>query len=112
MTSAGRRIGALSGYWSHARRLTEDEVTVVEIIARHAAHALSTAWDEAQLGVALSGRKLIGRAEGVLMERYCVDADRAYEVLRRFSQDHHIKLRDVAAHLIHTRELPTTDSST
>jgi len=47
-----------------------------------------------------------------LMEHYGVDEDRAYEVLRRFSQDHDIKLRDVAAHLIHTRELPTTDSST
>ncbi|MGH3481991.1 MAG: ANTAR domain-containing protein, partial [Nocardioidaceae bacterium] len=28
------------------------------------------------------------------------------EVLRRYSQDHNIKLRDVAEHLIATRQLP------
>ena len=41
------------------------------------------------------------------MERHGLDGDRAFEVLRRYSQDHNIKLRDVAAHLIETRRLPT-----
>jgi len=49
----------------------------------------------------------LGQAQSLLMERHGLDGDRAFEVLRRYSQDHNIKLRDVAAHLIETRQLPT-----
>ena len=40
------------------------------------------------------------------MECHDLDADRAFEVLRRYSQDHNIKLRDISAHLVETRQLP------
>jgi hypothetical protein len=40
------------------------------------------------------------------MERYGLDEPRAFEVLRRYSQDHNLKLRLVAEHLIATRQLP------
>ena len=40
------------------------------------------------------------------MERHNLDEARAFEVLRRYSQDHNIKLRDIAAHLVETRQLP------
>ena len=40
------------------------------------------------------------------MERYNLQADQAFAVLRRYSQDYNIKLHDVARELIHTRELP------
>ena len=42
------------------------------------------------------------------MERYDLDEASAFEVLRRYSQDHNIKLRRVAEHLIATRQLPTS----
>ena len=77
------------------------------IFARHAAVAMTASWNEAGLNTALDTRKLIGQAQGLLMERHGLDGDRAFEVLRRYSQDHNIKLRDVAAHLIETRRLPT-----
>jgi AmiR/NasT family two-component response regulator len=80
------------------------------IFARHAALALSRAWNEAGLDTALDTRKLIGQAQGILMERHDLDEARAFEVLRRYSQDHNTKLRDVAAHLIETRRLPTKPS--
>jgi hypothetical protein len=35
-----------------------------------------------------------------------MDADQAFAVLRRYSQDYNIKLRDVADRLISTRNLP------
>ena len=94
-TQDGRRIGSLNCYWSHARRPSDDDITFVGIVARHAALALSPAWDEAQLNVELHSRKLMGQAEGVLMERYGVDPDRAFEVLHRYSRDNDIRLRDV-----------------
>ena len=40
------------------------------------------------------------------MERYDLDSDRAFEVLKRYSQDNNRKLRDVAQELIDTRKLP------
>ena len=62
--------------------------------------------DEAGLNVALDGRKLIGQAQGILMATYDLDQDRAFEVLRRYSQDHNIKLREVAQDIVELRKLP------
>lgn len=55
---------------------------------------------------AVDARKLVGQAMGILMERFDLDGDRAFQVLRRFSQDNNRKLRDVAQELINTRKLP------
>ena len=62
--------------------------------------------NEAGLNTALDTRKLIGQAQGILMERYHLDEARAFEVLRRYSQDHNVKLRQVAEDLIANRRLP------
>jgi AmiR/NasT family two-component response regulator len=40
------------------------------------------------------------------MERFALDADQAFAVLRRYSQNHNIKLRDVARRVVDTRRLP------
>ena len=55
---------------------------------------------------AVDARKLVGQAMGNLMERFDLDADRAFTVLRRYSQDSNVKLRDVAQQLIDTCKLP------
>jgi GAF domain-containing protein len=102
------RIGAINVYWTKPRTLTADDVPFVNIFARHAALALSTAMNEASLNVALDTRKLIGQAQGILMERFGLDEPQAFEVLRRYSQDHNLKLRRVAEHLVATRKLPTS----
>jgi GAF domain-containing protein len=102
------RIGAINVYWAQQRTVTADDVAFVNILARHAALALSSAMNEAGLNVALDTRKLIGQAQGILMERFGLDDARAFEVLRRYSQDHNMKLRRVAEYLVSTRELPTS----
>jgi GAF domain-containing protein len=107
----GRRIGCITSYWTRRRGFTQDDIAFMAIFARHAALALAKSWNQAGLNTALDSRKLIGQAQGILMERHGLDEARAFEVLRRYSQDHNIKLRDVAAHLIETRQLPTMDQS-
>jgi GAF domain-containing protein len=102
----GRRIGSISTWWTQHRSFTQDDIAFMAIFARHAALALSRSWNEAGLNTALDSRKLIGQAQGILMERHDLDETRAFEVLRRYSQDHNLKLRDVAEHLIATRQLP------
>ncbi|SFO54112.1 GAF domain-containing protein [Pseudonocardia ammonioxydans] len=54
--------------------------------AEHAAH----------LSEALSTRDVIGQAKGILMERFDVGADRAFQMLVRSSQDTNIKVVEVA----------------
>jgi hypothetical protein len=79
---------------------------VAHILARHASIAVAHARKEASLMQAVDARKLIGQAQGILMERFRVDAEGAFAILRRYSQDNNRKLRDVAVELIHTRKLP------
>ncbi|ADB29827.1 ANTAR domain protein with unknown sensor [Kribbella flavida DSM 17836] len=83
-----------------------DDDAVAHILARHASVALATARQEESLRQAVDARKLIGQAQGILMERFGVDADQAFAVLRRYSQNSNTKLRDVAEQLIQTRRLP------
>jgi GAF domain-containing protein len=106
-TAEGHRIGAVNAYWTQRRCFTPDDIAFMAIFARHATLALEQKWNIAGLNVALDSRKLIGQAQGILMERYGLAADRAFDVLRRYSQDRNIKLRDVATHLAKTRQLPT-----
>jgi hypothetical protein len=40
---------------------------------------------------AIDARKLVGQAMGILMERFDLDGDRAFEVLKRYSQDNNLK---------------------
>jgi GAF domain-containing protein len=103
-----RRIGAINVYWRSRREFSADDVAFANIFARHAALALSESMNEAGLNTALDTRKLIGQAQGILMERYALDEARAFEVLRRYSQNHNVKLRRVAEHLIATRRLPSS----
>jgi hypothetical protein len=106
-TVEGRRIGCIIAYWTQRRCFTQDDIAFMAIFARHAAMALTRSWNEDGLHTAPDTRKLIGQAQGILKECYDLDQVRAFEMLRRYSQDHNIKLRDVAAHLIATRQLPT-----
>lgn len=57
---------------------------------------------------ALASRQVIGRAEGVLMNRELITADQAFDLLRRASQGLNIKLRQVAQHVVDTGDIPST----
>jgi response regulator NasT len=87
--------------------LDADDRTVAEEVALHARVALA-AWDATEeLERGLAARTLIGQAQGILMERFSLDADRAFQVLRRYSQDGNVKLAEVARRVVQTGALPT-----
>lgn len=52
----------------------------------------------------LHTRDLIGRAQGVLMERYALTSDQAIAYLRRHSQQTNLPVRDLAAEVVGRRE--------
>lgn len=98
--------GALNLYDTEVGAFDEDDRAVAHVLARHVSIALHNARQMSQLYTAIDARKLIGQAQGILMERYELDADQAFAVLRRYSQQLNIKLRVVAAQLVETRRLP------
>ncbi|MFI7062517.1 GAF and ANTAR domain-containing protein [Kribbella sp. NPDC050124] len=102
----GRVAAVLSLFGDTPNAFGPDDLAVAEILARHAAVAIATAREEASLAQAIDARKLVGQAMGILMERYDLESDQAFEVLKRYSQQHNRKLRDVAQELIETRLLP------
>jgi hypothetical protein len=55
---------------------------------------------------ALESREMIGRAQGILMEREKITAEQAFDVLRRASQRMNVTLREVATALVETGESP------
>lgn len=71
-------------------------------------YAYRSARDLAQnLQTALQSRAIIDQAKGILMERYQLPADRAFQLLTRTSMTTNRKLRDVADQLVRTGELPS-----
>ena len=103
----GQTVGVLGFYSGQPDAFGADDEVVARILARHASVALATARHEENMAQAVDARKLVGQAMGILMERFDMDADRAFAVLRRYSQDTNKKLRDVALELIETRRLPS-----
>jgi GAF domain-containing protein len=98
-------LGILSLYHLESHAFTADDVAIAHILARHASVAVASAQADETMTAAIDARKLIGQAMGILMERYDLDDTRAFEMLRRYSQETNTKLRDVARELIDTRKL-------
>jgi GAF domain-containing protein len=99
-------IGALNLYGREPMRFDNDDVAIAHILARHASVALATARREYAVAQTIDARKRVGLAQGMLMERFGLNAEQAFELLRRYSQQHRLKLNDVARELVSTRELP------
>jgi len=56
--------------------------------------------------VALEHRTVIGQATGIVMERFGLTADEAFQALARLSQEQNVKLFELASRLTQTRHLP------
>lgn len=97
--------GALLLYFDDRSDLEQDRTPMSRWLADQVGLALSHADTVSHLGVAMEARTRIGQAQGVLMERYGLDADEAFAVLRRYSQDSNTKLWRVAERLLTTGAL-------
>lgn len=106
LETRGRRYGSLNLYADEVGAFSEDDIAVATIFSRHASVAIAAAHNEDGLQVAIDARKLIGQAQGILMERFDIDADRAFTFMRRQSQDHNQKLRDIASWVVANRSDP------
>src|SRR4051795_12764852 len=104
--------GALNIYAREPHAFDEDSRSAATKFAPYASvaagnlHAYQSAQSMAEnLQTALETRAVIDQAKGILMERYKLTADQAFQVLVQASMKTNRKLRVVAADLVHTGEL-------
>jgi GAF domain-containing protein len=105
--------GALNIYARRSNAFDEASRSVATRFGPYAAvatgnlYAYQSARDMAEnLQAALESRAVIDQAKGVLMERYKLTPDQAFQRLAQASMTANRQLRDVADHLVHTGELP------
>ena len=91
-----RSIGGLNLYSRSSRAFDEDTRHTAALFATHAALAMGRTRQAQELNEALVARKVIGQAIGIVMHRFELDEDRAFEFLVRVSRNSNTKLRDVA----------------
>jgi GAF domain-containing protein len=106
MSTGSGDVGTLNLFNTEPDAFDADDEAVASILARHAAVALASARRAENLWLAIDARKLVGQAQGILMERFDLSADQAFAVLLRYSQNKNLKLRDVAQLLVSRRSLP------
>jgi GAF domain-containing protein len=98
-----RSIGGLNLYSATTNVFDEDTRYAAWLFATHAALAMGRTRQAEELNEALASRKVIGQALGIVMERFELNEDRAFQFLVRVSRNSNIKLRDVARRLVDER---------
>jgi GAF domain-containing protein len=100
----------------YVRRATGADASVRPLAARFAGYAVvpvsnmylyeSAVERAGNLQAALDSRAVIDQAKGILMERFKLTADQAFQALARMSMQTNRKVREVAQQLVETGELP------
>lgn len=96
----------LSLYASRRRAFSAAAELVMPVFAARAAIALAHADELSNLHRAIDSRQVIGEAVGILIERYRLSAEEAFERLVSASQRRHVKLRELAVRMTETGEDP------
>ena len=99
-TPEGQALAGLNLYANRPHAFDHTDVAIASILARHAGTALADALNQEQLRTAMRSRQIIGVAQGILIQRFGLDLDQSFEVLRRYSQNNNMKLRDLAQNLV------------
>lgn len=99
-------LGAMNLYSLTLDAFDADDIINGHALAAHVGVALAASQNVEHLETAISNRTVIGRAEGILMERFGIQPDQAFAVLRRVSQEHNVKLNRVAHDLVRTGVTP------
>lgn len=95
-------VHAINLYAAEAGAFREADDLLV-LFASHAGTILDRAQQLESLGRALDSREEIGRAVGVIMERYGLDSHKAFGYLVRLSNESNTKLKDIAAGILEDR---------
>ncbi|PWD51550.1 hypothetical protein C8046_13750 [Serinibacter arcticus] len=95
--------GALNIFGRRPNGFDSDDVAQASVLTVHAGIALRTTLLEEDLRAAITSRHLIGQAQGLLMERYQLDAESAFALLKRLSSTSNTKVVEIARRLVEER---------
>jgi hypothetical protein len=101
------RNGAVAGlnlYSTTSDAVAPEAPHVAEMFANHAALALGHVRKVSNLSEAIASRQEIGIAIGLVMAKYRIDRNRAFQFLTRASSTSQVKVRDIAREVIETAE--------
>jgi AmiR/NasT family two-component response regulator len=102
-------IAGLNLYSSRIGAFDDDTVEATMLFAIQAAHTLGRVMTQKQLTDAMTTRTTIGRATGVMMERFQLTADRAFELLTRMSRINDVTIEEVADQILAESRQLTAD---
>jgi GAF domain-containing protein len=105
-----RSVGGLN-FYSVDKPLRAEDVEDAKVFATHAAIAMRRAAMEDGFRAALDSRTVIGQATGMVMQRYGLDSERAFEFLVRTSSHRNTKLVQVAREIVASGFIPAGDYS-
>jgi hypothetical protein len=116
LLSGSRGEHAHCRVWIEGRHLSGDgavERTVGELLLHSLAQSVDRIvmvdrfrQNEANLERAVESHRLVGQAMGILIERHRMTSEEAFGALRRASQDHNVKLREIARRVVETGSEP------
>ncbi|PRC42211.1 ANTAR domain protein [Mycobacterium sp. ITM-2017-0098] len=95
--------GALNLLGRTAHPFGHEDLLVGAMLATHAATAVLAVNKQRQFESALASRDVIGQAKGMLMERFNINAVRAFEMMTKLSQDTNTPLRVIARRITEVR---------
>ena len=93
-------IAGLNLYSSTRGAFNDDTVEAAMLFAIQATHTLGRVMTQKHLTDAMTTNTTIGRATGVVMERFQMTADRAFELLTRVSRIHDVTLEVLAGQIL------------
>ncbi len=106
LSTDGDARGALNLYSQHPDAFSEHSITMAGLFGIQASLLLYGATHAVHLQKAVDSRDLIGQAKGILMERFRVDDEAAFQMLVKSSQDTNMKLTEVARWLTEQSHAP------
>lgn len=104
LASRGRGYGSLNIYADRPGAFKPADADIAEMLAAHATVAFAAAEKNHGLATALESRTIIGQAQGILMQKFDIDSDAAFEFLKRISQHENRRLFSVAEAIVVQRD--------
>ncbi len=106
LVASERTVGGLNLYGTEPDAMTPDDVDDAVEFARSAARLIAVSHEITNLRTAMSSRRTIGAAQGILRHRYGVSLDDAQAILVRLSRDNNLKLSALAEEVVDANGVP------
>ena len=105
LTSGTVTYGSLNLYGLTPHAFTDTDRQLGQMFAEHAALTMATYRLKTNLEIAMRSRDIIGQAKGILIERFKLTDQQAFQQLKLTSQQTNRRLQVVAEHLVISGEL-------